>query len=101
MSKIVILIGEPRTGKTLNCEAIKKAYGCRHSLDGVSSLSLRSQYGGYPVFELAKSGLLIINTIHPKDPRDMRRKLPGQVISVADAKKKVGTEWIEPKKGGE
>lgn len=93
----VIVIGPPRSGKTLNREAIAKAYGCEKIYDA----------GEYEL-KTATGRVLVLAQEHPGDPavetraRSAERlakvpRMPGRVVTIDEAKKACGAAWLEPK----
>jgi len=85
----VILLGPQRSGKTLNREAIAEKFNCAEIFDGLSIRSWRPKDPG--------ASTLLIFTEHPNDPEDRRKKLPGLVVSVKEARELLGDQWVEPR----
>lgn len=83
----IILISQQRSGKTLNKNAIAKSFKCDSVFDA-----------GFNDGELTKAEgrVLVLANSRPRDPRDRRRWLVGEIITIEQAKAACGDEWVEP-----
>lgn len=87
MTKYIILHGPPRSGKTLNAQALKQHYNCDHVFDG---FAVNSRVIGI-------GGLVLIITCNAaiKGPKGNRRLFKDSVrIPVAEAAIALGEKWI-------
>lgn len=93
----VIVIGPPRSGKTLNQEAIARAFRCGKIYND----------GEYEL-KNASGRVLVLAQELPPDPTVETRarskkglakvpRMPGQVVTIEQAKAACGDEWVEPR----
>jgi hypothetical protein len=98
---VIIVIGPPRSGKTLNRDAIARAYRCTKVYDAV-------EYELKIALKSSTERILVLAQEIPPDPTVETRarsqkalakvpRLPGRVVSIEQAKQMCGDEWIEPK----
>jgi MoxR-like ATPase len=85
----IICVGPPMSGKTLNAKAIAEAYGCQAVYEAGSD-----DYA----MQRATGRILVLAHSRPIDRQG--RPMPGQVVTVGEARQRCGSAWIEPNRKG-
>lgn len=86
----VIVHGPHCSGKTLNCDSLKRLLHCEHVLDALDFTSARIE-------GLAGRVLVLSHSPNVKDPADQRKILENvETVSIAAASVLLGQHWIEP-----
>lgn len=81
----IICVGPPMSGKTLNAKAIAEAFGCRAVYEAGSD--------DYAMWR-STGRILVLSHSRPIDRQG--HPMPGQVVTVGEAKRRCGPKWIEP-----
>lgn len=89
----IILIGPQESGKTINSAEIARSFGCARIFDGTVPRRIPTRRP-HTTLTPKTTDCLVISHKHPRNPDDGRVPLPGIVVTVEQARERLGAKWI-------